>query len=350
MLEINKICAVAWYEAKSLLRWNFFRVYALFLIFFFLINTELLGIKWKYWGIPSCIPYMLSRNFIIVQVVFGTILAVELWMNDLQINSIETIYARSITNTGYITGKVLGVFLVFFMSNIVYMILGFAANIVKFNEASVIPVSYLYYPILLTMPAIVFIVGLSLLITAIVKSKAPAVVLLMGFIICTLFFIGQKLFNVFDFPGLNTPFMYSDFVGFGNIRSLILQRSMYLFFGLCCIFLTVLLLPRLPQSRQTQRISFVLALFFCIGTATAGTQYVKRYYVERASRQHMQDLNKQYVDTPRVSITDCSLDLVHRGDEIEVQAAICFTNKNNIPHDTYVFSLNPGLEVKKSAK
>jgi len=340
MESIRKIWAVSWYEVKSLLRSNIFRVYSVSALFFLFISTSL---AWK--AIPSSIPYIMAKNFIVIQTVFGALLAIELWINDLRLHSTETLYVRSITNAGYVTGKVLGIIFVFLMSNTVYMTAGFVVTLTFFSEASVIPITFLYYPLLLSLPAIVFIIGLSLLVTSILKSKALSTVLLMGFILCTLFFIGNKFFDVFDFLGLHIPFLYSDFVGFGNIHRLVLQRSFYLFFGVCCIFITVFLLPRLSQSRFSQRISFVAALLCFVSISLAGTNYLMGFYDESESRQHMSDLNKKYADTPRVSVTGCNLDLVHLGKEIEVKATVHFTNKNNTSLDTYIFSLNPGLEV-----
>ncbi len=61
----------------------------------------------------------------------------------------------------------------------------------------------------------------------------------------------------------------------------------------------------------------------------------------------MKAINKEIVGKPRVSVTACQLDLIHKGKEIEVKADAAIKNNTSNPIDTYYFSLNPGLEIQK---
>ncbi len=56
-------------------------------------------------------------------------------------------------------------------------------------------------------------------------------------------------------------------------------------------------------------------------------------------------LSREVASMPRVSVTDCAIDLRHRGRTIEADAALRFENRTDGPIASYNFSLNPGLKV-----
>ena len=116
---------------------------------------------WNARCIPSYIPYIFTKNFNIVQAFIGVLFASEFLASEITLNSIDSVHVRSLTNAGYIIGKSLGIFAVFFLVNIFYFLCGVLINILLFSDASVKLVCYLYYPLLLTMPTLIFIFGLS---------------------------------------------------------------------------------------------------------------------------------------------------------------------------------------------
>ncbi len=75
-----------------------------------------------------------------------------------------------------------------------------------------------------------------------------------------------RLIRWYDYITFNVPMMYSDFVGFGNLATLLIHRGMYLLFGLGFVFGTILLIKRLPQSKAMTQFSAVLTVLF-LGSA-----------------------------------------------------------------------------------
>ena len=81
------------------------------------------------------------------------------------------------------------------------------------------------------------------------KNQAVTFLVLLGYIACTLFFLSIKYNNIFDYMAFRMPLMYSDFIGFGNLEEILMQRGIYFLSGISFIFLTILLIKRLPQSK-----------------------------------------------------------------------------------------------------
>ncbi|MFC1509318.1 hypothetical protein ACFL60_06490 [Candidatus Omnitrophota bacterium] len=344
---IKKLWAVALYEAKSLMRSKVFIVYCFTAFLFLLISSVMLNASWTSRCISSFIPYMLSKNFITVQAVMAVMLATECIAGDMKLNSIDSVYARSMTNTGYIIGKFLAITLVFLVVNSIYFLFGGIANLVLFSDSSLSPVSYVLYPLLLIFPALVFIFGLSLLVTTLFRIRAITITILTGYIAIVMFYIGDNYYYIFDFPGIRMPFTFSDFTGFGNLPLLLVHRMIYLLAGLGCILVTILLQKRLPQSMTVNRLSIIFAVLCLTGTFYLCFRFHDIVSSGAAFRRDMNELSMHLAEKPQVSVTDCDLDLIHHGDEIAVEAKIKLKNLNKFPVDQLIFCLNPGLEVIK---
>ena len=253
------------------------------------------------------------------------------------------------TNAEYIFGKSLGIFIVFGFLNILIQFITLIFNMVVFQDVPVNLISYFYYPVILTLPTLIFIFGLSFLFMVLFKNRPVIMIILLVYLIITYASLGNRFPYLFDFMGFNIPLMYSDFIGFGNLSTFLLQRGIYTFLGFGFIFSTVVIFRfnRLPQSRIINLVAFVLTIL-CVGEAiNLGNKYLMIFSEGKELRRQMKVLNEQIVDKPGISVTDCKLDLDHKEETINVTAAIHFKNNNAHPVEKYIFSLNPGLEVQK---
>lgn len=348
MLSIRKIAVIAQFEARILLRSWFFRIFSLLaLVILVFLNIGLFATgfsRWMYRGIPSCIPYI---NFLLInvaQAAIGIFMASDFLKYDSKLDTTDVIYIRSMTNTDYVIGKTLGVFAVFGGLNIVVLINALIFN-VFFADVPFIPQLYILYPLLISIPTLLFIFGLTFLIMVLIKNQAVTFVVLLGYIAITMFFLGNKFHYIFDYMAFSVPLMYSDFVGFGDITTILLHRGMYFLFGVGFIFSTVLLLKRLSQSQLMDIISLTVALCAYAGAFTLGYIYLGRLAAGQELRTSISALNREELDTPAVTIDSCNLELVHTGKKIEVTAKIVFSNDTENPIGRYLFSLNPGLDV-----
>ncbi|MFC2096996.1 hypothetical protein ACFLSI_01550 [Bacteroidota bacterium] len=350
MISFKKIWAVSRFEIKTLLRSWFFRIFAgisiVFLTFFDIAwMANISDIPWSWRAISSSVPYANIMLLNIVQAIIAVFLASDFLKRDKKLDTTEVIYMRSMSNGDYVLGKTLGITVVFMLLNIIMLVIAFILNIIC-NDIPINYLAYLLYPFLISAPTLVFIFGLSFLFMSLIRNQAVTFILLLGYIGISLFFIGEKLNGIFDYIAFYFPFAYSDFIGFGNLGEILMQRGIYLFLGIGFIFLTILLLRRLPQSRAMTVFSISGSVIFIFIALFLGLNFVKLNKGNKTIRTEMLALNNENVLTPSASITDCSIDLIHSGEKLEVTATIKLINNNSSPLDKYIFTLNPGLEIK----
>ncbi|MFC1614134.1 hypothetical protein ACFL5K_02435 [Gemmatimonadota bacterium] len=348
MRSLLIIPTIALYESRVLLRSWFFRIFALLaLILLTLLNLLVFvrnEVPWMFNGMPSYIPYLNMLLLNVVQAVIGVFMASDFLKYDRKLDTTEVIYMRSMTNADYVLGKMLGVLSVFAGLNLLMLLIGLLFNAV-FSDLPVLAAPYLWYPLLISLPTVLFIFGLTFMLMVIVRNQAVTFILLLAYIFSTLFYLGFKYHYLFDYMAFNVPLMYSEVVGFGDLSRIIAHRGIYFLLGLGFTFTTVLLLRRLPQSRVMNRVSLVLAVFSIGGAFLLGKTYIERISEEAALRAEIVELNKQICKQPTISLDRCGLELTHAGERIEVEARLAFTNNTPAPLDRYIFSLNPGLEV-----
>jgi len=351
MASLYKIWTVAKYEMKTLLRSWFFRIFAIIAIAVLTFtNVPFFALKgntpWVFRGISSSIPYYNILILNVIQAIIAVFLASDFLKRDKKLDTTEVVYMRSMNNSDYVLGKLLGILMVFLGLNLVVLIIAAVFNIF-FSDVPMVILPYILYPIFISMPTLVFIFGLSFLLMVVLRNQALTFILLLGYIAITIFFLGQKFNYLFDYIALNVPLMYSDFVGFGNLSILVLHRGMYLLLGLSFVFATILLIKRLPQSTLMTRLSAVLMVLFLVGAMALAGSYISHVNQGKKLRASMIELNKAAGNIPRMTMQDSKLHLDHRGQKILVTAQV--TVRNNTPNsiDKYLFSLNPGLIVRK---
>ncbi len=349
MLSLYKIWTVARYEIKTLLRSWFFRIFAgLAIVILVFMNVPFFALKgntpWLFRGISASIPYMNILLLNVAQAIIAVFLASDFLKRDKKLDTTEVVYMRSMTNADYVLGKFSGILIVFLGLNLLVLIVAVVFN-VFFSDVSFVFPAYVVYPLLISIPTLVFIFGLSFFLMVTIRNQAVTFIVLLGYIAVTLFFLSKKLHYLFDYMTFNVPLMYSDFVGFANLPTILVHRGIYLFLGLGFIFATILLIKRLPQSKAMTRISMIFTILFLGIAFVLGGIYLNRLAAAKDLRQRMVDLNIKYQSASRVTPLDWDLNLNHIGEQIDVTAKLRFENSTAEPIDNYVFSLNPGLAI-----
>jgi hypothetical protein len=351
MNSIQTIRMIARFEMKTLLRSWFFRIFAgLSIIGLGIFNVavfvESTNAPWLYRAIPASIPY---ANLIILnlgQAIVAVFLASEFLKQDRKNDTVEVIYARSMTNSQYIIGKALGILSVFIFLNLVILIFGMGFSFLSADSAKGLGEFFLY-PILISIPTLVFILGLSFFLMTILKNQAITFIILLGYIAVSIFYLSDKAYHLFDYIAYRIPMMNSMIGGFGNLYEIVIHRSIYLLIGIGLILFTVFKLQRLPQSNHYKYFPLILGLLFTFSGVYLGFKYVKIKEDAITQKKQFVQLNNQNVLSPRVHIQECNLNLTHLEKKIQVQADLIIINKNKKPIDTLVFSLNPDLIIEK---
>ncbi len=349
MPSLYSIWTVARIEAKTLFRSWFFRILAglvlgLLIIMGVVMYTTTGPSLWAFRAISSAIPYAYMLYMNIAQAVLAVFLASDFLKRDRKLDTTEVVYMRSMTNWEYVAGKTVGILFVFLLLNLAVLIAAAVFNIF-FAGVPFMPVAYLAYPLIISLPTLVFILGLSFLLMVLIRNQAVTFIIILGYIGVTLFYLGGKLHHLPDYTAWRLPLLYSDFTGFANLNRILVHRAIYLLLGLGFIFLTVVMIKRLPQSRLMNNVSRVMAVAALAGGVVLGVVYIGEVKAERELRKEILALNDKWIDAPEFTIRSCDIALRHLGEQIEARAGMTVENESGGGIEELVFSLNPGLRV-----
>ena len=350
MISLHNIFSIAKYERKTLFRSWFFRIFSILsLLVLFGLNFGMViegggGQGWAIRAIPSAIPYFNLLILNVAQAIIAVFLASDFLKRDKKLDTTEVIYMRSMTNGEYVIGKTLGNMQVFMILNIAVVIMAIIFNLLSQGTA-IDWESYGIYLLLISIPTLVFIMGLSFLLMSVIRNQAITFVLILGYIGITLFLLQAKFYYIFDYMAFNIPMLSSDIVGFGNLEVVLVHRGIYFGLGIGFIFLTIFLLKRLPQSEAMTWFSLVFATVFIAGAGYLGYQHIYTFKTNEKKRAEIVELNNKYVTEAIPNVTANKLEVDHLGENIKVNSAITITNDNQKPLTKLIFSLNGGLKI-----
>ena len=350
MISFHNILSIAKYERKTLLRSWFFRIFSILsLVVLFGMNFGMIiegggGEGWAIRAIPSAIPYFNLLILNVAQAIIAVFLASDFLKRDKKLDTTEVIYMRSMTNGEYVIGKTWGNLQVFLVLNVMVVILALIFNLLA-KGTSVSWVSYGVYLLAISVPTLVFIMGLSFLLMSIIRNQAITFVLILGYIGITLFLLQAKFYYIFDYMAFNIPMLNSDIVGFGNLETIIIHRGIYLFLGLGFIFATIFLLKRLPQSEATTWLSLVFSIVFIAGGGYLAYNHINNFKITEKFRADAVELNNKYVEVKTPSTISQSINVQHKPETIEATSEMTLKNESNEAISELIFSLNDGLQI-----
>lgn len=339
---------IAKYERKILMRSWFFRIFSvlsLFVVFVFNMGeiSEVGDMEWVYRAVPSNMPYVALFLLNLAQAVIAVFLSSEFIKRDRKQDTTEVFYVRSMSNGTYLFGKAWSILSIFLLINVAALGMALIFNLLAL-DATVDWQAYLYYPLLISVPTLVFVIGLSSLLMGIIRNQALTFVILLGYILSSLIYLRGSYNYLFDYMAFYLPLFHSEISGFGDWQSIITLRSMYICFGLGFIFFSILILPRLPQSRIMNALSLLLALGFTGTAIFLGYQHVDRYQQRIALPRQIVALNNQYLEHARIDIDEHQIQLEQGA--YHYTASSLIRGQAEQAAKEFVFTLNPGLEVQ----
>lgn len=350
MVSLHNVFSIAKYERKTLFRSWFFRIFSvLSLLVLFGMNFGMViegggGEGWAIRAIPSVIPYFNLLILNVAQAIIAVFLASDFLKRDKKLDTTEVIYMRSMTNGEYVIGKTLGNMQVFMILNIAVVIMALIFNALAQGSA-IDWAAYGYYLVLISIPTLVFIMGLSFLLMSVIRNQAITFVLVLGYIGITLFLLQAKFYYIFDYMAFNIPMLSSNIVGFGNLEVILAHRGIYFGLGVGFIFLTIFLLKRLPQSEVMTYFSLIISLVFIAGASYLAYNHITQFKQTEKLRSDLIELNNKYVKEPVANISSNHIEIEHKGSNIAVVSDMLLRNQNNIPLEQLIFSLNAGLKI-----
>jgi len=351
MALFHNIRTVAQYEAKTLRRSWFFRLFSIgaLLIFTFMnigIFSPIGDESWELVSIPSSVPLINLYLLNIGQAIVVIFLAADFQKRDKKLDTNEVLYTRSMSNFEYVLGKTWGILRLFLGLNMVILAIGLLMNIIS-KTMSIDLMSYVYYLLLITVPTIVFSLGLAFFLMSVIRNQAITFLLLLGIAALNMFYLWFRMGSLFDYMAFGIPLFKSGVIGFDNLGHIIIQRLLYFFLGLALVLATILLFNRLPQSKLHRGLSVLFLIIFIAGSVVCASKIYSVYRKGIEDKNLVIETNAKFENRNFPSVTDASIDFIHNEQSIQASSDIKIINDNQEPLDHYLFSLNPALNVSK---
>lgn len=350
MSFIHDIQSVAKYESKVLIRSWFFKVFtflALVILGFFnfiMLVSEDSGGFWLAKSVSSNIPYINLLLLNTGQAIIAIFLSSEFLKRDKKLDTSEVFYVRPLSNAEYVIGKIWGNLRVFLILNLIVLGMAMIFNIIS-SGVSVDWLAYITYFLIISIPTLVFIIGLSIFLMLVLKNQALTFILLLGYIGLTIFYIQDKFYYVFDYMAYSLPLMKSTIVGFTNLDLLLTHRAIYFFAGLGFIFFTIFQFLRLPNSSRSNYPWLFISLCMFLLCGMAGYKHVYSILHQGDMRELYTEINNKYVHTPKMIIDQYDLSLEQFpstfSSEVKMKGVALETSS------VFTFCLNPGLQIQE---
>lgn len=350
MISIKNILTISKYEAKVLWRNWFFKIIALAGLFF--VTMFNLGVyseafnepRWSVLANSAFMPYSVMVMISIPQAAAVIFLATGLIKKDKKIDTNEVFLVRAITNLDYVLGKALALFKLFFLLNFVLILIPVVVNLTS-PYTTFDPIAFVMYPLMVSIPSIVFTAGIAFLLVTLLKNQPITIVLLLGVAGVQLIYYFDQFSNILDFMAFRLPLLTSEIAGFVNMEAAIWQRSFYFITGIAFLFLTAFFLDRLSSHKIARMTTGLIG----VALLTLSSYIMFNLWNLRQDpillRQVMVTENGKWADEPNVDIISNYIQLELIDEEISSTADIIVKNNTNKGLDKIYFTLNPGLVI-----
>ena len=350
-MNLHNINTIARYEVKLLKRSWLFRIFAVLALLG--ITLVILGYQttinkfdtlWPKIAVASLMPFTATSFYNIAQSVIVVFLAGSFLKRDKKLDTAEVIYVRPMSNADYIIGKTWGIVKVFVSLNIITLLITAFLNIL-INKSPFDVFPYVFYLFTISVPSLLFVLGLSFTAMCALKNQAVTFIVMLGIIGTVFFYLPNTLYGVFDFFGVNIPAIFSEVTGHADIGLFLLQRFIYLLAGIGLICFTIALVKRLPHKPWKITVVYFLGSAFLLVAFIAGFAYVFHYNHQLRLRNDYISVFNKYADTPKVSVLVQDLFITPKGHQLEGKSVMKVINNNAVPVDKIIFYLNPALKV-----
>lgn len=349
MISLKNILTISKYESKILWRNWFFRIIAiaglLFVTIFSLAAfSEIDTPRWiqlaNSWIMPSSMMVMIS----IPQVAAVIFLATGLIIKDKKIDTNEVFFVRPISNLDYVLGKALALFKLFFILNFVLQCIPILVNLTN-PFATFNPIAFIIYPLLISVPSIIFTTGIAFLLVTIIKNQPISIVLLLGLAGVQMIYYFDQFSNIFDLMAFRLSMLASEMTGFADLEFSLYQRSFYLITGIAFLFLTACLLDRLSSHRIVR----LYTAFLAVALLSVSSFVMIKLWNMRQSpislREELIATNDNWTNKPNISIISNFIELEWQAEEMVTTAKLLVKNNTAKTLSQIYFTLNPSLVV-----
>ncbi len=354
MINLYAIWTIARVETKLLLRSWAFRIFSAFglLVIIMLdifLGTSIVEAPHTFRALAGALPLMNLKLLNVLQGIIAIFLATEFIKRDRQHDSTQVIFVRSFSNADYVIGKMAGIGGVFVVLNVLVLAMALIIDLF-FSPTAFAWGPYFLYPLLISLPTVMFIIGLSFLLITVLRSQALVFVLMLGYSLVVLIPVREQWFFIFDVFAFHLPMTWSDFTAMSNWPDLIRVRGLYCMAGLACAAATVLTTRRLRQSHAVW-ITAVIGTIVSLGVGTyAAYSHIDGKLHNRSYRSELRETTRPLAAIEGPAVLHYEIDMSYNGSRISNSARLQIVNESTAATDSILLTLNPGLTVTEVSR
>lgn len=350
--QLKQVLLVTRFESKMLLRSWAFRIIS-FLCFLVAVGQTFGMMMLIYFVSAETYlgPLFTSSNITLLaltQVTGLLIWTVVFFANDIgsrdrRIGVGDVVGSRPLSDGQYVLGRILGLLLpliVLMAASLVASLLitqAFGLRTASFSQYAPF---FLYFCVL----SVAFAVALTTLLSTLLRNRLLTSLIAIAVIMA---FGGLSSFSVvFDIGGFRVSGIYSELVGYGPIAALAMHRITYLLLTLFLISATIFAYPRSEAARRSRLTKASLATFSMASAAFLLFFVVTSFRAEARQQAWAEALREASANQAAgVSHYDMDIELLPRKGAIRGKVALTLVNRSDSEEDTFVFVLNPGLDL-----
>ena len=347
-MDFREVRNIARYESRMISRGILWRIFVFIAVgvTIYLLFPKLIYHFWADVALDSSIPYMVSYYFNLLQtliVVFIVYSFVRAWEKRDAMEVIDVYPAGNGERTMGYVGAIVKLILVL---NVVVLLIA-ALFQALFYQGTLSLWINVFYLLTLTLPTLVFVLGLSLFVMRVVKIHFLALLLLLGYLLLTYFFLSEIGHGVFDPWGRVIPNVFSGYVGHVGLAEYLPHRIGYLLIGIGLICLSVWSMPRLPNARRPGRACVWGGICSCLIGLLLMAGFLRIFTESESTREKYRALYARYAKELHATVSEHHIDYFVLPDGYRATSRLMLKNGTGQDLETLLLFLNPGLRVKR---
>jgi|GEM_PF-1212841 len=351
-MERKKLVISARYEALLLSReWSFRFLTLLFMIgvVYWHLTFQSNAFREVSWGniaLPSAIPYTNACWIYFAQLFFALFLAGRFLFEKRTSSTMDSIRVRSYTNGEQWWGRVFGFGIVISFVNMVFILEALFIHLFASNSPfSLGP--YLFYLLTLTLPAGIFIIGLTLLVKSIVHHQALSIIILGILFYLNVTYTPHILHGTLDILASMLPNSFSEWTGFSGLNNYLLQRLAFLLTGIGLLCWGRHLQRRLDDHPTINKNPLIWGAACIIMGIWFSGKYYHSFEKRQREREMARTLFVKYENRLKAEVTNHRICFQQTGETFSAESHLTLTNPHEEVLSSVILYLNPGLTVKE---
>lgn len=298
------------------------------------------SIQWHWNGLPAIFPFFNTILFDLLCWILVFFLSLS--KNNARKNSDSAVVfqVRPVGNL-YLSGaQITGIFTSILLQSLLIMFSGCGLDLL-FSYTHFTFSYYVFYWITLTIPTLLFFIGLSVFLISWLKNNWFILISMFLAVLLTILHPHTQ-YGLYDVFGRSLPNVFSEMTGHPHLSLYLQQRALYFLLGLSLIFFAILFNPRLINKKK---VNIIIATTLLCLALIMGLSFSYYFYNLKSVREDFRAIYSEVSITQSPKITQHEIHFTKISSELILQSKISILNDTDSTLNHWNLYLNPGLTI-----